>query len=179
MGAGLNVWIAKPGNACQVDDQEWRVTVSDAHNKIYSWAGNIYADLPAPNAHWASAMPPGTYVVRAVNEKTGAKTDRAIAVVTCDTVTCVHLYVGVPDRGEQPPTPTRCKINIKEVRGIGEQIPHSIQISGSAVKCKKIEVSVTCNSGENRNDGCFRRSGRQLDGECRCSRLGMFLRQAH
>lgn len=149
MGAGLNIWIAKPGSACQVDDEEWRITVSDAHNKIYEWAGNVYADLPAPNAHWASAMPPGTYVIRAVNEKTGARTDRAIAVVTCDAVTCVRLYVGAPDRGD-PALPTRCKIAIKEVRGIGKRILNSIQVSGTAVKCKKIELTVTCTSGENR-----------------------------
>ena len=43
MAAILDVWIAKPGDACLVDDDEWLVTVDDPHGVIFQWAGTTYA----------------------------------------------------------------------------------------------------------------------------------------
>ena len=81
MAAVLDVWIAKPGDACLVDDDEWLVRVFDAHGTVFQWAGNIYTDLPAPHAHWAGTIPPGCYVVQAVNAKSGVNTDHVIVTV--------------------------------------------------------------------------------------------------
>lgn len=142
MAAVLDVWVAKPGAACLVDDEEWLVTVYDAHGNVFEWAGSTYQNLPAPHAHWAGTIPPGCYVVQAINAKTGAHTDHAIVTVGCDGLACVHLFV--PKEGG----PQRCKITIKEVVGIGEQVADSIHVTGTAAGCNKVEVSVTCSTGK-------------------------------
>jgi len=176
MGTGLNIWVAKPGNPCQVDDKAWRITVYDDNYQTYHWAGISYADLPAPHAHWAGAIPPGTYVVRAVNQNTGVRTDHAIAVVTCEGVACVRLYVAAQGRTE--PQPTRCEIKIANVAGLTEgDIPVAILVNGTAVKCNKIEVIVSCHSGRTQTTvvnvepgGGWTAQLKTESLECRCGR---------
>jgi hypothetical protein len=104
----LDVWVARPGSACRVDDNDWQVRVEDAHGQPYKWAGTSYAWLPAPNAHWAGAIPPGTYVVSAwrVAPKAGEpnRAESAIVEVGCVAVACVRLFVGMrPSRDPKPP----------------------------------------------------------------------------
>jgi hypothetical protein len=105
----LDVWVAKPGAACQVDDRDWEVRVEDAHGNAYQWAGNSYAALPAPQAHWAGTIPPGTYVVgaRRPTAKQGEpnRADSAIVEVGCERVTCVRLYVHLRPRRQPDPHP--------------------------------------------------------------------------
>jgi hypothetical protein len=95
--AMLDVWVARPGAACRVDDHDWFVRVEDAHGTPYEWAGHSYGSMPAPHAHWAGTIPPGTYVVRAARKaaKQGDPTEAAPAIVEvpCDGVACVRLYV--------------------------------------------------------------------------------------
>lgn len=148
MATGLDVWIAKPGSACRVDDQAWKVTVYDAHNQVFQWASITYADLPAPKAHWTGSIPPGTYVVRAVSSK-GVSTDHAIAVVDCGEVACVRLFVAAPGR-QEPPRPQQCRVTVTEVVGLvsGGNAPSAIQVTGTAIDCSKVRVTVSCTTGE-------------------------------
>lgn len=144
MAAILDVWIAKPGDACLVDDDEWLVTVDDPHGLIFEWAGTTYANLPAPHAHWAGTIPPGCYVVHAVNARTGATTDHTITTVGCTGDVCVRLFVSGKE-GEPPPPD--CKIKIKEVSGAGQPIASAIKVTGAAAGCQNVRVTVTCASG--------------------------------
>jgi len=104
----LDVWVARSGAACLVDDRHWRVRIEDGHGHVYTWAGNSYGDLHAPQAHWAGTIPPGTYVVRArlygAKKREAEEADAAIVEVGCDGVSCVRLHVARPrGRDEWPP----------------------------------------------------------------------------
>jgi hypothetical protein len=147
MATALDVWIAKQGSACRVDDQSWTVTVYDAHNQVFQWAGISYAALPAPIAHWTGSIPPGTYVVQAVSKDKGIKTDHAIVTVRCGETACVLLFVA-PSEEPPRPHPERCAITITEVVGLGERSPNAIQVTGTAVDCKKVKVSIACATSE-------------------------------
>jgi len=115
----LDVWVARPGAACRVDDEDWVVRIEDAHGAVYQWAGTSYGALAAPHAHWAGNMQPGTFVVSAyrINAKKGEpnQSDSAIVEVGCDGVRCVRLFVRVrpvrdpnpPPDHEKPPRPDR------------------------------------------------------------------------
>ena len=145
MATGLEVWVASPGNACRMDDGNWLVTVYDAHKHVFEWAGMSYADMAAPNAHWAGSIPPGTYVVRARHKDTGAQTDHAIAYVHCGEVVCVHLYVAgkKPDR---PPGGHECEVKIREVVGIDGPVPSAIEVTGTASECKSVRATLMCSN---------------------------------
>lgn len=103
----LDVWVAKPGEACQVDDHDWVVRIEDGHGDPFKWAGSSYSALPAPHAHWGGTIPPGTYVVSALRPaaKPGEpnRADAAIAEVCCDKVTCVRLWVRARTKREPEP----------------------------------------------------------------------------
>jgi hypothetical protein len=107
----LDVWVAMPGAACRVDEQDWTVHISDAHLHPYTWAGTSFAALPAPNAHWAGVVPPGTYVVNATRKakKAGEPTraDATIVEVGCDGVSCVRLFVDAKPRRDPRPDDQR------------------------------------------------------------------------
>lgn len=148
MATGLDVWIAKQGHACRVDDGSWRVTIYDAHDKVFQWGGVSYSNLPAPQAHWAGNIPPGTYVVRAVSEDKKFTTDSAIVTVECVKIACALLYVA-PSGGRRdvPKTPEperNCRIEIKDVEGIGDSVPRAIKVTGLAANCKKVKVTISC-----------------------------------
>jgi hypothetical protein len=142
----LDVWVAQRGAVCRVDDHSWLLTIFDAHNNVFQWAGITYADLPAPHAHWSGKLPPGTYVIQAVNADTGEHTDHAIIAVECDDAECVRLFV--PNKKEPPD----CKIHIEDAVGIlgptGSADATSIQVTGTAAGCKKIKVTVDCLPGK-------------------------------
>lgn len=103
----LDIWVAKPGAACQVDDRDWVVHIADAHLYPYSWAGTSYAALPAPQAHWAGNIPPGTYVITATRPKAKPgepnRADAVIVNVCCDGLNCVRLFVNAKPSREPPP----------------------------------------------------------------------------
>ncbi len=139
MAAVLDVWIARPGDACLVDDDEWIVEVDDSHGNVFQWAGTTYANLPAPHAHWAGTIPPGCYVVYAVNAKTGIHTDHAIVAAECTGVICVRLFVAG--------SPASCKITIKEVEGIGQPVASAVQVTGTASNCDNVQVTLSCATG--------------------------------
>lgn len=97
MTAELEVWVARRGDACHVDDGRWLITVFDCHGRPYNWSGRSYEDLPAPSGHWVGRVPPGTYLVRARRDEESDKaatTDVAIADVGCSGSVCVRLFVG-------------------------------------------------------------------------------------
>jgi hypothetical protein len=103
MAAILDIWITKPGDPCYVDDSHWTIRVSDCHGMPYHWASRDYSQLPAPQGHWAGAIPPGTYVVQAAGKDAKGSpllTDHAIAHVGCEGSACVFLYVGGQGRGK-------------------------------------------------------------------------------
>lgn len=142
MSIGLDVWIAKSGSVCQVDDATWNVTIYDAHGKVYQWAGATYANLAAPHAHWAGTIPPGTYVVHAVNQTTGTHTDHAIVTVAPMRASAVILYVST-GKNERP-RPVKCKITIKDVVGNGQPV-RRLHVNGTAQACDRVELEVYCN----------------------------------
>jgi hypothetical protein len=148
VAAILDVWIARPGDACHVDDHAWTVHVADAHGVPYHWSATDYSSLPAPQAHWAGAIPPGCYVVNAtLDAKPQVSTDHAIANVGCDGPVCVRLYVAGAHREPPPPPEHDCTIEIKEVAATGDAVIDSIQVAGTATGCDDIEVSVSCRQG--------------------------------
>lgn len=147
MSIGLDVWIARPGCAAHVDGAAWRVTIYDALGKPYQWAGTVYSNLAAPHAHWAGTIPPGTYVVQAVNEASGAHTDHAIVTIEPMQASSVRLYVaGREDRPVRPGRPTgkKCEIVIETVIGTGGQPPRSVLVAGVAKGCTHVEVELRC-----------------------------------
>ncbi|WP_133117841.1 hypothetical protein [Burkholderia ubonensis] len=148
MAAILDVWIAKPGDPCYVDDREWFVNVLDANGNVYHWSSKDYANLQAPHGHWADSIPPGCYIVQAQGRDDKGQpiyTDHAIVEVGCEGYVCVRLFVA--DAQEPGPRPRRCEIQITEVTGIGSE-PTSIQVSGTAVNCKQIDITVHCRSAQ-------------------------------
>jgi hypothetical protein len=143
MAAVLDVWITKPGNPCYVDDHPWVVHVFDSAGNVYRWATKDYGNLPAPQGHWADTIPPGCYVVQATGKDSNGNpisTDHAIVAVGCDGLACVRLYVA----GSKGSGPGPCEITITDVTGIGSPDPGSVNVSGTAVNCTEIEVTLTC-----------------------------------
>ncbi len=142
MGAILNVWIAKPGEPCYVDDHPWTVHVYDSAGNVYRWATKDYGNLPAPQGHWADTIPPGCYVVQASGKDASGNpitTDHAIAEVGCEGLVCVRLYVpGAKGTG------SRCAIKITDVRGFGSDVPDKIEVTGTAAGCNVVEVTLSC-----------------------------------
>ena len=156
MASGLDIWISKPGSVCRVDDDTWTVTVYDAHLHVFEWADVTYADLEAPAAHWSGAIPPGTYVVRAVRKgKPAARTDHAVVAVDCGHVACVRLFVAPPrkERGEREPGDRgeheSCDIDIEKVSAVGgPDRPEAIRVRGTAAGCERIVVTLSCRGDE-------------------------------
>jgi hypothetical protein len=148
VAAILDVWIARPGDACHVDDHAWTVHVADAHGVAYHWAANDYSSLPAPQAHWAGTVPPGCYVVHAtLDAKPSVATDHAIVVVGCDGSACVRLYVAGSHRDPNP-SDGDCAITITEVEATGHGVIETVQVAGTAAGCAEVEVSVACRPGK-------------------------------
>jgi hypothetical protein len=173
MSIGLDVWIARPGSVCLVDDGTWKVTVYDAHGNVFQWAGATYANLAAPHAHWAGTIPPGTYVVRAVHEKTGVTTDRAIVTVEPMRASSVILFVGA---GERRPPHRECKITIDKVAGDGDPV-RRLHVEGTAQGCDGIELEVRCGGSQAVTQAAVEASGGHWTTivslsreECRCNR---------
>jgi hypothetical protein len=76
------------------------------------------------------------------------------------------------------PPPGRCKITINEVIGEGGvDIPASIHVSGTALGCKKVEVTLSCRGGKKQSlaaadstTGEWTADFRDIkDLECRCN----------
>jgi hypothetical protein len=151
VATGLEVWIAAPGSACTVDDGPWVVTVYDAHDAPFSWSGDSYAGLEAPHAHWVGPIPPGTYVVGAVQKDGPLVADSAVVTVGCQEVACVRLHV----RGERPDTPPdpsddgECRIAIRSVSPFArDRRVLGVEVTGVAYGCDLVELTVACGSHE-------------------------------
>src|SRR5687768_4957318 len=151
MATALEVWVARPGYVCRVDDAPWLINVFDAHMQPYEWADMSYANLPAAHGHLpAVSIPPGTYVVRATHKEKAVQSDHAIVTIRCGEVACVHLFVAGPRRRPEKPQPHDCEIRIREVTGIGQGVPASVNVTGTAAGCKEVKVILTCTSGKAR-----------------------------
>lgn len=106
MAAGLDVWIARAGDICLLDEDHWLIDVLDTHSSIFSWGGKSYGALEAPQGHWFGTLPPGTYVVRARRKSPKGPadaSDHTIVTLGCEGVVCVRLYLR--PRREQEPNP--------------------------------------------------------------------------
>jgi len=57
MAAILDVWIAKPGHPCYVDDHGWVRAVFDSEASSIIGQQRL-RHLPAPHAHWAGTIRP-------------------------------------------------------------------------------------------------------------------------
>lgn len=144
----LEVWIMKPGSPCRVDDGgNWLVNVYDSHGKILQWWNKSYENKAAPKSFWSDVLPPGVYVVQAHHASKSLVTDHAIVCSGCEGIACVRLYVPPKDKedpsdGGGRPVPT-CRIRIAGVQGKG-QGPKTIEVHGSATRCKSVKVTVSC-----------------------------------
>lgn len=45
--ARLNVWVHDIQNPCRISDRTWRINVTDCENRIVTYCGRRYANLPA------------------------------------------------------------------------------------------------------------------------------------
>jgi hypothetical protein len=104
--ATLNVWIHNKTDPCRIDDGPWFVHVTYCNGTPVEWCGHTYSAEPANCGHGEIQLPPGCYVVFAVQVLflppiiRFTLTDHAIAIVGCGEHACVNLYTPA-DR--QPP----------------------------------------------------------------------------
>jgi hypothetical protein len=138
--AVLDVWVANPSNASRMDDESWRITVYDALSQVFVWAGTTFADMPAPNAHWAGTVPPGTYVVSGRGETNGLTTDHAIVSFDGGEALTVRLYVHRGGDGGLHD----CKVGIEEAVGLrtNADLAKAVRVSGTATGCPEVVVAV-------------------------------------
>jgi hypothetical protein len=136
---GIDIWIAKPGSACTVDDHDWVLTVDDAHGSPYSWAGDSYASLPAPIAHWAGAIPPGTYVVHGRRTDGSKRTDSAIVAIDPGEIATVRLWVA-GDQPDEPLPEDECDVTIGAIRAAGRETVQAVDVQGTVTGCQQLEV---------------------------------------
>lgn len=94
--ATLNVWIHDKTDPCKIDDGVfWFVSVTYCNGQPVKWCGHTYSGELAKCGHVELQLPPGCYVVRALQffpKIFFNLTDHAIVVVGCDEKACVHLY---------------------------------------------------------------------------------------
>jgi hypothetical protein len=102
--ATLNVWIHDKQDPCKINDGFWYVTVTYCNGEIVEWCGETYRGLDAKCGHAEFTLPPGCYTVWGYQvfliPNPGKFpiyiptffTERAIVIVNCDEVGCVHLY---------------------------------------------------------------------------------------
>ena len=105
MGMGrLNVWVHDRNSPCRISDETWFVAVSYCSGETLEWCGKSFGFLEAKCGHLDVDIPPGCYVVHAVEFfwLPGGKlplflsTHFAIVMVECDASACVHLYYPTP-----------------------------------------------------------------------------------
>jgi len=96
--AALNVWVHDPLDLCRISDEVWSVAVTYCNGNPVEWCGHTYSSEPAKCGHAEFQLPPGCYIVRAYQFFQLNKlllfrfSERAIAIVNCDDLGCVHLY---------------------------------------------------------------------------------------
>jgi len=98
--ARLNVWVHDIQDPCRISDATWRVNVTDCQNRVLSYCGRQYANIPARCGHVEFTLPPGCYIVWAALSVAilppflyaNYITHFAFAHVDCDEDGCVHLY---------------------------------------------------------------------------------------
>jgi hypothetical protein len=98
--ARLNVWVHDVQDPCRISDRTWRINVTDCQNRIVSYCGRRYANLPARCGHLELRLPPGCYIVwGALSVHVAPKfvyanyvTHFAFVNVDCHETACVHLY---------------------------------------------------------------------------------------
>lgn len=101
MGMGrLNVWIHDRNSPCRISDEDWLVNVSYCSGETLEWCGKTFGFLDAKCGHLEIEIPPGCYVVHALQWfwLPGSQfpffrsTHFALVMVECDASACVHLY---------------------------------------------------------------------------------------
>lgn len=101
MGFGtLNIWVHDVKDPCRISDQTWRINITDCQNRVVSYCGQRYANLPARCGHLELRLPPGCYIVwgalgvaiRPPFLYANYVTHFGIVQVDCDGKACVHLY---------------------------------------------------------------------------------------
>ena len=101
MGFGrLNVWVHDVKDPCRISEQTWRIQITDCQNRVVSYCGRKYANIPARCGHTEVRLPPGCYIVwgalsvalRPPFLYANYITHFGIVQVRCDETACVHLY---------------------------------------------------------------------------------------
>lgn len=98
--ARLNVWVHDVQDPCRISDQTWRINITDCQNRVVTYCGRRYANLPARCGHTELRLPPGCYIVwgalgvaiRPPFLYANYVTHFAFVTVRCDETACVHLY---------------------------------------------------------------------------------------
>ncbi len=98
--ATLDVWVHDIQDPCRISDATWRVNVTDCQNRVISYCGRRYANIPAPCGHVEFRLPPGCYIVWAALSVAVVPpflyanyiTHFAFVHVDCHEAGCVHLY---------------------------------------------------------------------------------------
>ena len=98
--ARLDVWVHDIQDPCRISDATWRVNVTDCQNRIITYCGRRYANIPARCGHVEFPLPPGCYIVWAALSVAIVPpflyanyiTHFAFVHVDCHESGCVHLY---------------------------------------------------------------------------------------
>lgn len=97
--AKLNIWVTKRKQYCQIEDTfEHFVYVTDCEGRPLRWCGRTYVGLKTKCGHLELEVPPGCYIVGAVENASGIRpfgnhlTHVGIVRVNCGDHACVTLF---------------------------------------------------------------------------------------
>jgi hypothetical protein len=96
--ATLNVWVHDIVDPCRISDEPWFVAVTYCNGNPVEWCGHTYWLEEAKCGHAEFQLPPGCYIIYGFQFFLSKPlplfrlTERAMVVVGCDQLACVHLY---------------------------------------------------------------------------------------
>jgi hypothetical protein len=97
--AKLNIWIARRGRSCEIEDRfEHFVYITGCDGKPLRWCRKTYVRLRTRCGHLEVEVPPGCYIVGAVENASGIRpfgnhlTHVGIVRVNCGDHACVTLF---------------------------------------------------------------------------------------
>jgi uncharacterized membrane protein len=97
--AKLNIWITERGDPCRIDSKTpLSVHVLYCNGEVLEWCGRKYVNIPTRCGHVELEVPPGCYVVGAVENAAGIPplgnhlTHIGIVRVECGDHACVTLF---------------------------------------------------------------------------------------
>lgn len=89
--AKLNVFVSGYGEPCSLDSDYWIIGIFDCKLQPFKWC-NFNYKIPAKCGFAEIRIPPGTYVIMAINEKQRNFTCPVIVSLPCEETKCVKLF---------------------------------------------------------------------------------------